>query len=33
MDIVYLVLTLLLFGAAHLYVEGCARLKGKGSRG
>jgi hypothetical protein len=29
-DVLYILLTLILFGAGHAYVRACARLKGKG---
>ena len=29
LDVLYFILTLLLFGAAHAYCMACARLKGK----
>jgi len=32
-DAIYIVLTLILFGTGHAYIEACARLKGKANRG
>lgn len=33
MDLLYLAITLILFGAGHAYIEACSRLKGKAHRG
>lgn len=33
MDLLFVALTLVLFGAGHAYIEACARLKGKANHG